>query len=60
VQGTSPYDAPDDEYLCSSIARKPRLIQPDLDDDEELSDYVKTRLLIARVRAVKKYQETQG
>ena len=55
MQGTSPYDAPDDEYLCSSIARKPRLIQfqPDLDDDEELSDYVKTRLLIARVRAIK-------
>jgi hypothetical protein len=62
LQGTGPYDAPDDEYLCSSTARKPRLVQfqPDLDDDEELSDYVKTRLLIARVRAIKKYQENQG
>ena len=62
LQGTNPYDAPDDEYLCSSIARKPRLVQfrSDLDDDEELSDYVKTRLLIARVRAIKKYQEMQG
>jgi hypothetical protein len=61
LQGTSPYDAPDDEYLCSGFARKPRPIQfqPDL-DDEELSDYVKTRLLIARVRAIKKYQEMQG
>jgi hypothetical protein len=30
------------------------------EDDEELSDYVKTRLLIARVLAMKKYQEMQG
>jgi len=28
------------------------------DDQDDLSDYVKTRLLIARVRAIKKYQET--
>jgi hypothetical protein len=62
LQGTNPYDAPDDEFLCSSLARKPRVppFQPDLDDDEELSDYVKTRLLIARVRALEKYREMQG
>ena len=60
LQGSNPYDAPDDEYLCSSIARKPRLIQFQPDSDDELSDYVKTRLLIARVRAIKKYQEIQG
>jgi hypothetical protein len=61
LQGTNPYDAPDDEFLCSSAARKPRVqpFQPEL-DDKELSDYVKTRLLIARVRALQKYQEMQG
>jgi hypothetical protein len=60
-QGTNPYDTPDDEFLCSSSARKPKVQQfrPDLDDDE-LSDYVKTRLLIARMRALEKYQENQG
>jgi hypothetical protein len=63
LQGTNPYDAPDDEFLCSSLARKPRVqsFQPDLDDDdEELSDYVKTRLLIARARAMAKYKETRA
>jgi len=61
LQGTNPYDAPDDEFLCSSLARKPRVqpFQPEL-DDEELSDYVKIRLLIARVRALEKYREMQG
>jgi hypothetical protein len=29
-------------------------------DDLEISDYVKTRLLIARVRALQKYQEKWG
>ena len=62
LQGTNPYDAPDDEFLCSSLARKPRVrpFQPDLDDDEQLGDYVKTRLLIARIRALEKYREMQG
>ena len=62
-QGTSPYTAPDDEDLCASSVRKPKVprFKPDLDaDSEELSDYVKTRLLIARVLAMKKYQEMQG
>jgi hypothetical protein len=61
LQGSDPYDAPDDEFLCSSLARKPRVqpFQPEL-DDEELSDYVKIRLLVARVRALEKYRETQG
>lgn len=60
-QGTNPYDAPDDDYICSSLARRPRLAAPQVDEsDEELSDYVKTRLLIARVRALKKYREMQG
>ena len=30
------------------------------DDDEELSDYVKVRLALARLKALKKYQEVWG
>ncbi len=37
--------------------RRPELIKVS-DADDDLSDYVKTRLLIARVRALAKYQET--
>ncbi len=37
--------------------RRPELIKVSDADDDDLSDYVKTRLLIARVRAMAKYQE---
>jgi hypothetical protein len=37
--------------------RRPELAKEHTVDDPELSDYVQTRLLIARVRALKKYQE---
>ena len=61
LQGTDPYDAPDDEFLCASSARKPKVINFEpVDDDEELSDYVKTRLLVARARAMQKYREVRG
>lgn len=42
--------------------RRPELVKgPDVDaEDDELSDYVRTRLLIARVRALQKYQEIRG
>lgn len=60
LQGTDPYDAPDDEFLCASSARKPKVIDFEPVDDEELSDYVKTRLLIARARAMQKYREIRG
>ena len=63
LRGTSPYDAPDDEDLCASSSRRPKVADPkpvDADNDEELSDYVKIRLLIARTRAMQKYREAQG
>jgi hypothetical protein len=45
-------------YRVNTTARRP---QYDVDDDEdELSDYVKTRLLIARLLALKKYDEVHG
>ncbi len=60
--GLDPADVIDDEDLYPVWRRQwvPKF-EPDLDsDDEELSDYVKTRLLIARLRALQKYQENQG
>jgi len=57
--GLNPVEVIDDEDLYT-VWRRPWVpkFQPRLDkDDEELSDYVKTRLLIARVRALQKYQE---
>lgn len=57
-QGTNPYDAPDDDYICSSLARRPRLAAPREDEsDEELSDYVQVRLALARARAMQRYRE---
>jgi hypothetical protein len=61
LQGTDPYDAPDDDFLCASSARKPKVVNPDpVDDDEELSDYVSVRLAVARARAMQKYREVRG
>ena len=61
LQGTDPYDAPDDEFLCASSARKPKVVNPNLaDDDEELSEYVNIRLMVARARAIQKYREIWG
>jgi hypothetical protein len=60
LQGTNPYDAPDDDFLCSSSARKPKVINFEpVDDDEELSDYVAVRLAVARARAMQKYREVR-
>ena len=39
--------------------RRPRIVQ-DFDENYEVSDYVKTRLLIARLKAMEKYQEVWG
>lgn len=45
-----------DELDLQSPYRRPELVQ-DVDTDSDLSDYVRTRLLIARLRALKKYQD---
>jgi hypothetical protein len=61
LQGTNPYDAPDDDFLCASSARKPKVVNPNLvDDDEELSEYVTIRLMVARARAMQKYREVRA
>ena len=58
LQGTNPYDAPDDDFLCSSSARRPKVTPPQVDDsDEELSPYVQVRLAVARARALSRYRE---
>jgi hypothetical protein len=62
LAGLDPVYVIDDEDLYT-FWRRPWVpkFQPNLDqDDEELSDYVKTRVLIARVRALQKYHENQG
>jgi len=56
----------DSEYLYFDLDihigyRRPEVIKYYLkDDDSELSDYVKTRLLLARFLALKKYREIWG
>ena len=58
LQGTNPYDAPDDDFLCSSSARRPKVAPLQVDDsDDELSDYVQMRLAVARARAMARYRE---
>jgi hypothetical protein len=59
LAGLDPVEVTDDEDLYTIWRRQwvPKF-KPDFDqDNEELSDYVKTRLLIARVRALQKYHE---
>lgn len=48
-----------DELDLQSPYRRPELVK-DVDVDPELSDYIRTRLLVARLRALQKYQEVWG
>jgi hypothetical protein len=57
LQGTDPYDAPDDDYICSSTARRPKVAPPTDPSDDELSEYVRVRLAVARDRAMARYRE---
>ena len=57
LQGTNPYDAPDDEFLCSSTSRRPKVAPPSDPPDDELSKYVQVRLAVARARAMARYRE---
>ena len=56
-QDTDPYDAPDDDYICSSSARRPKLAPSADSVDDELSEYVQVRLAVARARAMARYRE---
>ena len=57
LQGTDPYDAPDDDYICSGTARRPKVAPPTDQSDDELSEYVQVRLAVARARAMSRYRE---
>jgi hypothetical protein len=61
LNGSDPANTIDDEDLYVSY-RRPEApkFKPIVDDDEELSDYVKTRLFIARQLAMAKYREKHG
>lgn len=56
LQGTDPYDAPDDDYISTSGIRRPKITKPKLEDDD-LSSYVQVRLAVARARAMQKYRQ---
>ena len=56
--GVNPWDAVDDEDIIPS--RRYRFKLEPIEADDELSDYVQLRLLIARTRALKKFVETQS
>jgi len=56
-QGTNPYDAPDDDFLCSSSSRRPKVTPPTNQSDDDVSDYVAVRLAVARARAMARYRE---
>ena len=56
-QDTDPYDAPDDDYICSGLARRPKVAPPADSVDDELSEYVQVRLAVARARAMARYRE---
>jgi hypothetical protein len=56
-QGTDPYDAPDDDYICSGTTRRPKVVPPADSADDELSAYVQVRLAVARARAMARYRE---
>lgn len=56
LNGLDPKDVDfDDEALCTKKHRPKLVKNPDTTDD--VSDYVKIRLMIARVKALQKYQE---
>ena len=58
LQGTDPYDAPDDDYICGGSARRPKIEPLQVNDsDDELSDHVTMRLAVARARAMARYRE---
>ena len=55
-QGTDPYDAPDDDYICGGSIRRPK-VAPPIESDDDVSDYVSVRLAVARARAMARYRE---
>lgn len=49
-----------DELDLQSPYRRPKLVENPNSDQDDVSDQVKTRLLIARIRALEKYREHWG
>lgn len=57
----NPADAPDDEYILNTQARRPKVAPlAAWDDGEPISDYAQTRLTLARYFAVKRHRERRG
>jgi len=49
----------DDEALCCAY-RRAKIVHDQPNDDDKLSDYVSTRLQLARYFAIKRYQQVWG
>ena len=57
----NPVDAPDDEYIINTPARRPKVAPlAAWDDGEPISSYAETRLLLARHFALKRARERRG
>ena len=57
----NPVDAPDDEYVLNTQARRPKVAPlATWDDGETISSYAETRLLLARHFALKRHRERRG
>jgi hypothetical protein len=60
-QDVDPVDAPDDEYILNTPARRPKVAPlAAWDDGEPISSYAETRLLLARHFALKRARERRG
>jgi hypothetical protein len=58
TQGADPNSLEFDDEALYPLHRRVRLVvDKNIDNDNDLSDYVKARLLIARVLALKRYRE---
>jgi hypothetical protein len=60
LQGTDPYDAPDDDFICSGTARRPKIVNPIDAVDDSVSDYIAVRLAVARARAMQRYRAVRA
>ncbi len=60
TDGDDQYEHEDVDHHRSFSRPRVENQKDDSEDDDELSDYIKVRLVIARLKALKKYQEVWG
>ena len=60
LSGSNPYETVDDEDYIANLPRRQLEIKKIKQADDDLSDYIKFRLFLARQLALLKYQEVHG